>query len=135
MKLGSYEDLRRGEEMDFTDHGKCPKGCGECCSNLLPVSDADLDRLARYAKEHHIRMRHTPGAAVSSKPVLDLSCPFRNEEKGCCSVYQVRPTVCREYMCNQRKDLKMMFRFMQKTSLVRNVFLREEMLKRGVQER
>lgn len=57
--------------QDVTDlyRGDC-KGCGQCCSRMLPMTVLDMVRLKGYVKAHGIEMRpERPGC-------IDLTCPF-----------------------------------------------------------
>jgi Fe-S-cluster containining protein len=91
MKSGVY---------DFTDNGECSR-CGSCCSALLPVSRKELKEIERYVKKHKIRpQNHAYGAPVTEKP-LDLTCPFRDDQKKICMIYKVRPEICREFKCDK----------------------------------
>lgn len=38
----------------YTTKGNC-KGCGECCSRFLPMSEFDMQRLCSYVRKHHIK--------------------------------------------------------------------------------
>lgn len=131
MKCGTLEEFLHGSQTDLTDCGKCPNGCGECCTNILPCTEYELDRIARYAKKNRITMVRERSSVPMTRYSLDLGCPFRDEEKRKCLVYEVRPTICREYMCSNmvkhiypEKMLKMVN--------VHPVLLRAEMIKRGV---
>lgn len=79
---------------DFTKDGKC-SNCGQCCSNLLPLSEAEIKRIKAYIKKHGIKeQRHNALMAV------DMTCPFRDERNKKCLIYEIRPAICREFMCN-----------------------------------
>lgn len=79
---------------DFTKDGKC-SNCGQCCSNLLPLSEAEIKRIKAYIKKHGIKeQRHNALMAV------DMTCPFRDERNKKCLIYDIRPAICREFMCN-----------------------------------
>lgn len=87
---------------DYTDNGTCSQ-CGECCSNLLPMTTKEIKEIRRYIKKHHIKeQRHfLPTAA----PMIDATCPFlmngRKTEK--CAIYPVRPMICRCFICSEPK--------------------------------
>ena len=77
-------------------NGKCV-GCGECCSDFLPVTDQEVKRMKQYARKHNLKEhRHNYPFAVK-----DLTCPFRNEETKKCDVYEVRPLICRSFICSK----------------------------------
>ena len=79
---------------DFTKDGKC-SNCGQCCSNLLPLSEVEIKRIKAYIKKHGIKeQRHNALMAV------DMTCPFRDERNKKCLIYEIRPAICREFMCN-----------------------------------
>ena len=79
---------------DFTIDGKC-SGCGECCSNMLPMSADEVRQIKTYIKKHNIKeQRH------NFLQGIDMTCPFRDELNRKCLVYEVRPAICREFVCN-----------------------------------
>lgn len=88
-----WEDCKRGV-YNFTDNGKCTC-CGECCTALLPMTKGELKTIQRYVKRKHIRIEKHDGCG------LDLTCPFRDNERKICTVYEVRPTICRDFKCNK----------------------------------
>lgn len=109
----AYKDIHKGT-YNFTKDGRCI-GCGECCSSLLPLSDKDIKRIKVYMIRHNIkeRKRITP----SARPVIDLTCPFRDNVEKKCTVYPVRPDICRQFRCDRpsrdiacRMDVKAEYR-------------------------
>lgn len=83
---------------DFTDNGKC-SNCGQCCSNLLPMSNKEIKQIKHYIKKHHIKeQRHNVASGV------DMTCPFRDEANKKCLIYEIRPAICREFMCNHTHE-------------------------------
>lgn len=82
------------EVNDYTVNGKC-SGCGECCSNLLPLSEYEIKRIKDYIKKHNIKeQRHNALVGV------DMTCPFRDEANKKCLIYEIRPAICKQFMCN-----------------------------------
>jgi Fe-S-cluster containining protein len=105
-KVGSLKDMLSDEESGvkvFTKDGKC-SGCGNCCANFLPISDVEIKRIRQYVKQHGIReqMRLYPTA----KPIVDMQCPFRDETQRKCTIYPVRPGICRDFRCDEPEDAK-----------------------------
>ena len=103
MERASFEkflnDLDKGV-YNFTKNGKCIK-CGNCCTALLPVSKAEIKILQRYVKKHRIQKENH--ADVD----LDLTCPFYDTKKKLCKVYEVRPMICRDFICSKmQKDIE-----------------------------
>lgn len=83
---------------DFTIDGKC-SSCGACCSNLLPLSEQEVNRIKAYIKKHGIKeQRHNFVVGV------DMTCPFRDERNKKCLIYNIRPAICREFMCNHSHE-------------------------------
>ena len=83
---------------DFTDGGKC-SNCGACCSNFLPMSKGEVERIKRYVKKHGIKEQRK-----NFVQGLDMTCPFRDEANRKCLVYAVRPAICRQFMCNHTEE-------------------------------
>lgn len=100
FKTGSFEEMMRSEQTDFTNDGKC-SGCGSCCTALLPMTDYELIQLKKYVKENNIEVCHHGG-----ENCIDMICPFCDlaKEKDKCRIYEVRPRVCRTYICSKRVD-------------------------------
>ncbi len=102
--VGKMSDLLK--ERDVTPHtkdGKC-SGCGECCTDILPLTKKEVSRIRDYIQRKHIPEYRNVMLANS----YDLTCPFRNEDKGICTIYEVRPEICRDFMCD--KDPKEMMK-------------------------
>lgn len=86
---------------DFTIGGKC-SSCGQCCSDLLPMSNKEIKAIKAYVKEHSIKeQRHNYLTGV------DMTCPFRDEANRKCLIYTIRPWICRQFMCNHtQRDIE-----------------------------
>jgi Fe-S-cluster containining protein len=101
--IGTIEDMLADMEhglYDFTKNGKCSQ-CGGCCSRFLPVTQKEINTIHQYIKEHNIQ-KADHGVFAFAKPVFDLQCPFLDltKPKEKCSIYSVRPQICREFICN-----------------------------------
>ena len=76
--------------------GRCSK-CGECCTNLLPISQKELDTIQKYVIENKIR---------SQAQILvmqnRLTCLYYNGKK--CLIYEVRPLICKEFYCYKKPN-------------------------------
>ena len=83
---------------DFTVNGEC-SNCGECCSNCLPLTKGEITRIKRYIKENKIKPREHNNPLLKEKPKYDMVCPFRDNIKKICTIYEVRPNVCKAYLC------------------------------------
>lgn len=90
-----YEDMKHGV-YNFTKDGKCTK-CGNCCTALLPMTKEELKTIQRYVKRKHIKIVEHKDKDVQ----FDITCPFRNDELRICTVYEVRPQICRDFKCDK----------------------------------
>lgn len=88
---------------NFTKDGQC-SGCCGCCSNLLPMSQKEVDVIHRYIKKHHVKeCKHLLPVA---KQALDMTCTFRDNDKKICTIYEVRPEICKQFICDSEKRAK-----------------------------
>lgn len=88
-----YQDMKHGV-YNFTENGRCTC-CGNCCTALLPMTKGELKTIQRYVKRKHIKIEKHDGCD------LDLTCPFRDNEKRICTVYEVRPQICHDFKCDK----------------------------------
>lgn len=84
--------------------GKCSK-CGECCTNLLPVSQKEVDIIQRYVIANKIR----PQAQMLVMQNR-LTCPYYNGKK--CLIYEVRPLICKEFYCYKKPTAQLGEKFL-----------------------
>lgn len=94
-----FSDMEHGV-YNYTKDGKC-SGCGQCCSNFLPLSTKEIKEIQRYVEKYRIQEhRHF---APTANPTLDWTCPFLDDAKAKdkCTIYAVRPQICRAFQCNQ----------------------------------
>lgn len=124
--VGSFEQMLADFEpgvYDFTVNGEC-SCCGNCCSDLLPVSTHDIKRIKKYVEKHKIvEQKHVYPLAG---PSFDMTCPFRSDVEKKCLIYEVRPEICRSFKCNKTKEEiradKRMFNLKYYTVSMREVF-------------
>lgn len=104
--ISALEAVQRGMEdniYNFTKDGKC-SGCGNCCSNFLPMSQKEVDVIRRYIKKHGVKeCKHLLPLAT---PVFDMTCPFRDNDNNICTIYEVRPKICKQFICDSEKRSK-----------------------------
>lgn len=79
---------------DNTINGKC-SNCGNCCGDILPLKQSEINRIIKFVKRNNIK-EENKGNVFSN----NMTCPFRNEKEKKCNVYEVRPEICREFICN-----------------------------------
>ena len=110
MRCESAEEYAKHSKegvTDFTRGGKC-SGCGECCADYLPISEAEIATIQRYLRHHTIK--ENINRPPTASPTIDHTCPFRNNEKHKCEIYHIRPKICCVFQCNKSLfDISMQF--------------------------
>lgn len=81
-------------------NGKCV-GCGNCCTELLPMTLKEVETIRKYVKEHKIKPYSEIFFEYNGIPSTNLMCPFRDLDTKTCRIYDVRPNICRKFKCNQ----------------------------------
>lgn len=56
---------------------------------MIPVKEDEIEAIADYLEEHPEALR------VTRRPRERIDCPFRDKKGRRCSIYPVRPLVCR----------------------------------------
>ena len=109
-KLDTLDTLLNREVWkltDFSKDGKC-SNCGGCCNDILPLTNADINRIKNYVKKNNIQPSvHFTNSNVMTKIIVDVVCPFRDETKKICTIYPVRPVVCKGFTCYESKETVM----------------------------
>lgn len=92
--------MMRYRPLDFTKNGEC-SGCGNCCSNLLPLSASEIEKIRKYVKAHGVSPQPRTKLIYRSM-IADLLCPFCDVTQELkCTIYPVRPQICRAFVCNR----------------------------------
>jgi Fe-S-cluster containining protein len=101
--VGNYaeyiDEMKRGCK-DFTNNGKC-SNCGGCCSRLLWLSTKEIQTIREYIAKHKIQT--VKRLLPVNNPIMDLQCPFRDDEHRKCLIYPVRPRICKYFKCSNVK--------------------------------
>ena len=106
--IGSLEQVMKdfkGGVCDFTKDGQCI-GCGQCCSNYLPLSHGEIKDIARLVKKRKLKPCSHSYAPLVVPVGWDLTCPFLDDSKPNghkCIIYEHRPLICRDFVCNKHK--------------------------------
>lgn len=107
-KYSTEEKAKKAMEdniYNFCKDGKCSQ-CGNCCSNLLPMSRKEVDAIHRYIRKNHIKeCKHL--LPTANRP-YDMTCPFLDTDKSCekCRIYPVRPEICKQFICDNEQRAK-----------------------------
>ena len=87
-------NINLAEGVTAFDH-PC-KGCGECCSQFLPITNFEIEGIKEYISRNNISPVYQP-----------IMCPFFDMDSRLCKIYQVRPFICRKYDCRKHKSLEL----------------------------
>ena len=84
---------------------KCPAWC--CTYDEIEVNKRDIERLARHfgldaetAAERFTKLSRGDGKPMlrhKKDSIFDTACMFLDQDKRRCTIYEARPTVCRQY--------------------------------------
>lgn len=83
---------------NYTCNGKC-SSCGQCCGDILHLSKQEIKTIDDYLKIH--KVEPTPRNVFAA---YDNTCPFRDNDKKICKIYEVRPQICRTYQCDKTPE-------------------------------
>lgn len=120
-----YEMIDRILEP-FLRNSSCEKGCNECCFGLIPISPIEAEMIRRSVMEEsdgkhrlNIVSKVNEAAVYYPDPINagevypdevrslyhshHIPCPFLSEA-GTCTVYGVRPVICRTHITFSRSD-------------------------------
>lgn len=98
MNFGTVQEYIKSnkEVADFTIDGACSR-CGQCCGAILPVTQQEIDQIKKYIAKNNIKP--VPTLRIFATRTQDMTCPFYEKNK--CLVYEVRPRICKDFMCNK----------------------------------
>lgn len=85
---------------NYCNKGKC-SSCGNCCTELLPLTIDEVKLIKAYVKEKHIEPYSNIFFIYEGKESTNLMCPFRDFDEKKCRIYEVRPKICRLFKCDQ----------------------------------
>lgn len=93
--LKAFLESDRDSLTDFTRDGACSH-CGECCKDIILADYNELRKIKKYVERHKIKPQPHPLASNT----VDMTCPFLNWDTRECAIYEVRPQICREFICS-----------------------------------
>lgn len=66
------------------------------------ISPQEIKKIAKFIKDNEIKPHNRQSVML---PYIDI-CPFLDKDNSC-SIYEVRPAICRRYKCyeNPKEDL------------------------------
>lgn len=125
----SLNEIIKKQITNFTCNGEC-SNCGQCCSDLLPLNNIEIKRIKEYIRKHNIKeCKHL---SILVKNPLDLTCPFRDNKNKKCLIYEVRPEICRSFICSKTmpeiEETKRLINSTRQVVSMRNIFFNGEPL-------
>lgn len=79
--------MKVSDSSQIPPHTNCCN-CGSCCG-IIPVSRKELKDIHMYLQSHPSVLQY---AAAQTGQV---TCPFRDNAKKRCLIYEIRPIICR----------------------------------------
>ncbi|MGL5716424.1 MAG: YkgJ family cysteine cluster protein [Cetobacterium sp.] len=81
------------------ENGNC-NGCNSCCSITSPISKDELIKLKRLFKKRHLK-KFIENLMLYKDQGINDQCFFHIDGK--CSIYNLRPDVCKVYHCDPKR--------------------------------
>lgn len=93
--LSYYKQIE--QDFSISPNETCHKGCNDCCTNDFEISITEyfiiLNYLGiKYGKEFIKKVSERAKISLNAE-----KCLFVDTTNGACSIYEVRPLVCRKY--------------------------------------
>lgn len=89
--------------VDNTINGECNFDCGgKCCSAILLLTSNEILKIKKYLKKHP-EIKPTNYTPILSEEFVD-KCPFLDNESSKCKIYEVRPEICKRFICSKYKN-------------------------------
>ena len=90
-----YDPKDFGENArDYTCNGKC-SNCGNCCIPWLPITKKEYKKIKDYIEQHNIKP-----VPLKEGNNYYMDCCFHDRENKRCTIYEVRPEVCKNFICS-----------------------------------
>ncbi len=81
---------------------KCQR-CAACCTEkTVALTEADVERISKRTSVNFYRVRMTGSKIMNWKEHQERQyCVFLNLNTKRCDIYEDRPQVCKEYLCDK----------------------------------
>ena len=89
------------QDIKITDNsicGRCSK-CGECCTNLLPITQTEINEIQKYVTKNNIHPQ-LQLLVMENR----LTCPYYDGKK--CLIYEIRPLICKIFYCYKKPTVE-----------------------------
>lgn len=85
-------------------NNKCSR-CGDCCgAGPMPITRHEEKVIRKYIKENNIKPMPQEVRQHKDKAEIQLHCCFYDYMNHTCTIYKVRPDVCRSFKCNMTPE-------------------------------
>lgn len=78
------------------EHSACKKGCSSCCYMPTELSQTEADAIGHAIGKQAKQLKPTGRAHQASDSHIGSPCVFLKDD--CCSIYENRPYICRQYV-------------------------------------
>lgn len=91
--------------------------CGKCCANILMLSPIEIKTIKDYIKKHKISVINRNSALLKEDVNI---CPFLYKDNNLtyCTIYEVRPSICRSFSCNPKYNVDMNYNGVQAINML-----------------
>ena len=97
MNLEKYSDHSNdGNLYNMTINNHC-SNCGNCCGLFIPFTKKELFVIQDYVEDHKIE----PVDRITDHG-FEAHCCFYDPINKKCNIYEVRPYVCKDFICNRK---------------------------------
>ena len=93
--LKYYEEIQN--DLDNSPNSVCQKGCCDCCANDFEISITEYFMILKYLGIKYGEETIKQYSEIAKKSMSASQCIFIDSTDGSCSIYEVRPLVCRKY--------------------------------------
>ncbi len=103
--LNQVDQIANDSHTEVFSQIDCTK-CANCCKTISPqVQKVDIARISEFLEisETEFSEKYLKLGDRNEFEMNALPCPFLKDDK--CSIYEVRPTDCREYPHTNKKEI------------------------------
>ena len=88
-----------GNIINFTINNHCSR-CGSCCGLFIPFTEKELQVIKSYVKTNNIKPYNK--RLNIETDAFEGNCCFYDKDNKKCMIYEVRPYVCRDFICSRK---------------------------------
>lgn len=94
MKFQSLQRLTQNMSEIVSSVTACQTGCSHCCKQAVDVCELEAKAISKAIGQKYVKPKRVD-VTVNQKKYRGVPCNFLKE--GRCSIYEVRPIICRTY--------------------------------------